>query len=44
MYPEIEQAIQAANNNDLQEAILNLCDAIKRLESEINYIRSTLPD
>ena len=32
---ELEQAIEAAKGNDLQEAILKLCDAVRQLESEI---------
>ena len=41
---ELEQAIEAAQNNDLQEAILKLCEAIRQLENEILYIKCSLPD
>ena len=41
---ELEQAIQAAQNNDLQEAILKLCEAIRQIENEISYIQGSLPD
>lgn len=39
---ELEQAIQAAKNNDLQEAILKLCEAIRQLENEISYLRGEI--
>ena len=37
---ELEQAIKAAESNDLQEAILKLCEAVRQLENEISYLRA----
>jgi hypothetical protein len=39
---ELEQAIQAVEKNDLQEAILKLCEAIRQLENEISYLKASL--
>jgi hypothetical protein len=35
---ELEQAIEAAKGNDLQEAILKLCEAVRELENKISYL------
>lgn len=41
---EIEQAIEAAKNNDLQEAILKLCEAIRQIENNISYLQASFPE
>ena len=41
---ELEQAIESAQNNDLQEAILKLCEVVREIENKINYIQISLPD
>ena len=35
---ELEQAIQAAKRNDLQEAMLKLCEAMRQLENKMSYL------
>ncbi|MBW2165165.1 MAG: hypothetical protein JRG74_03410 [Deltaproteobacteria bacterium] len=41
---ELEQAIEAAKNNDLQEAILKLCEAIRQIENNISYLQASFPE
>ncbi len=39
---ELEQAIEAAKGNDLQEAILKLCEAMRRVENDVSYLQAEI--
>ncbi len=38
---ELEQAIQNAKDNNLQEAVLLLCEAVSQVQNEISYLQAS---